>query len=98
MTMLVGCEPLEDRRLLSATLDVSGVLYVIGTSGPDVVGIREDLANGKWRVGINTDAVAKFDIVAVKSIQIDLGDGNDRLDFAGTLGFYCICGLGDETI
>lgn len=91
-----GCEELEPRKLLAATLDANGALSIVATSGDDVVGIS--LKTTKLRVGIGA-TTTDFTAASVKSISIDLGDGADTLVIAHGVGpVYCLGGLGDDTI
>jgi Ca2+-binding RTX toxin-like protein len=97
MMSKVGCESLEQRTLLSATLEGSGALKITATAGADLVGLRIDNLTS-LRVDINT-TFKKFSLAAVKSISIDLGDGNDQLYVGSGVGpIYCLGGLGNDTI
>ncbi|HYO08104.1 MAG TPA: calcium-binding protein [Tepidisphaeraceae bacterium] len=88
-------ERLEARRLLAATLSSSGALTVTATAAADIVGLRAD--GSALRVVVNAQ-LSKFPLASVKSISIDLGDGDDRLDVGLTTGVYALGGLGDDTI
>lgn len=79
-------ESLEGRRLLTATLE-AGVLTVIGTNGPDVIGIRP-APNGQLAVfeGVYSPTTTGpvrpptlFPAAAVNSIVIRGLEGNDAI-------------------
>src|SRR3954447_23728880 len=93
------CEALENRTLLAAVLDSNGVLHVTATAGADTVGLGlNSNAPTKLQVVIN-NAVSNFTLASVKSISIDLGDGNDLLAVGAGVGpVYCLGGLGDDTL
>src|SRR5690349_9872688 len=71
-------EQLEGRRLLSASIDGSGVLRVDGTSGNDRVVVFTDPADAtKLDVKFNKEAVQQFDKSAIVSMRIDVRGGDD---------------------
>jgi Ca2+-binding RTX toxin-like protein len=93
---VVLCESIESRVLLSSTLGAGGALAIVGSANADVIGLKLDGAT--LRVDEN-GTLSTFTASSVKSISIDLGDGNDRLDVgAGVGAIYCLGGLGDDTI
>ncbi|MGE5609496.1 MAG: fibronectin type III domain-containing protein [Bacillota bacterium] len=93
------CESLEDRRLLSVSLN-NGVLRVNGTSEADYIQIRDD---GKARGAIlvnNNGRLSKYDRYKVKCIQIKAGLGADRVALrllAGYAGLRSVTARGVES-
>ena len=79
------CEPLESRRLMSASLNASGQLTITGTAHPDRIWLT--LNNGSLVVHQVTRTTATtttttrstFTASAVKSILVNAGDGNDAV-------------------
>ena len=79
------CEPLESRRLMSATLNSAGLLTITGTSHPDRIWLT--LNNGSLTVHevtrtsstTTTHHNTSFTASAVKSILVNAGDGNDAV-------------------
>src|SRR5687768_17059889 len=91
-------ETLERRLLLDAVLEAGGILRVTGTAGPDVIAVALLGTVPKVRVEINGTQY-RFTPASVTSVQIDLKEGNDRLDIGGGIGgVYCLGGLGEDTI
>lgn len=90
------CELLENRRLLSATLESSGVLVINGTYKDDLITLR--VVNGRLGVTDN-GAASSFIGSAVKSIRVNLRGGNDSFD-AVSIGFpiWIEGRLGNDTI
>jgi len=70
-------ENLESRRLMTTTLDDSGILTIQGAEGDDDVMVWQPLP-AVMRVEHN-GAVAEFGAEQVKGISIDLGDGDDQV-------------------
>ncbi|HEV8379879.1 MAG TPA: calcium-binding protein [Tepidisphaeraceae bacterium] len=72
-------EPLESRRMLSASLASSGLLKITGTTGNDTITVGIDPANSA-KILVN-DGVgnSRFSKTAVKSISIIAGDGADNI-------------------
>jgi hypothetical protein len=62
-------ETLQQRRLLSASIDGGGVLNVIGTSSSDAIFVTGNTTS--VLVKINTGTTMQFDRSAVTSIRID---------------------------
>jgi len=63
---------------------VSGVLYVVGTTGNDKVTLDES----KGTIKVNTDILGQnpsFSSASVREVQVWLGTGSDKLDTKGTL-------------
>jgi Ca2+-binding RTX toxin-like protein len=85
----IAAEALETRTLLAATAVLtSGVLVVTGTAVSDDVYVTYQLAGDKINVIGATKAGATpalFDRLAVKSIKVSVGDGNDRVFINGSL-------------
>jgi Ca2+-binding RTX toxin-like protein len=89
-------EPLEPRRLLTATL-AAGVLTVTGTPGNDQINISRS-KSGKLTVTekvisvsgnvttITTLPKTVVDFSAVTSVVVKLGDGNDTITLTGGKG------------
>lgn len=86
----------------SATLDSSGQLVVIGTSGEDQITISQDETtagaplknlivsfNGVWEY---------FDASTVKSVVVDSGDGDDSVDVSVNLPTTINGGNGDDDL
>src|SRR4051794_2746591 len=79
-------EPLEPRKLLSATLSAKGTLVADGTSGNDIIAISRDLKRPtKILVTIN-GVGAKFPSGSVKRIEMTGQGGADRLSLNDSLG------------
>jgi Ca2+-binding RTX toxin-like protein len=91
-------ENLEGRLLLDAVLEPGGILRVTGTSDADVIALAIKGTVPKIQVAIG-DSIARFNPANVTSIQIDLKEGDDRLDIGkGVGGVYVLGGLGNDTI
>lgn len=80
-----SCEP---RFCRSATLSPTGELHVVGTASNDIVGVA--VKSGRLRVDID-GTVKRFTPASVKSILIELSDGNDQLYVAsGVIRVYAL--------
>src|SRR4051812_31749836 len=91
-------ENLERRLLLDAVLETGGILRVTGTADADVIALAIKGTVPKIQVAIG-DSIARFNPASVTSIQIDLKEGDDRLDIGkGIGGVYVLGGLGNDTI
>ena len=103
-------EPLESRRLLTATLN-AGVLTIIGTNRSDHIEVIRRDDDGQVRVEIN-NAVARFRFGDVNRIHISGLGGHDFIEYSGRDGGLYFpsnvsggkgndtigTGLGDDTI
>ena len=84
--------------LLDAVIEPGGILRITGTADADVVNVAVRGSVPKVQVAIG-DAVSRFNPAHVTSIQIDLKEGDDRLDIGkGIGGVYVLGGLGNDTI
>jgi len=91
-------EVLERRLLLDAVLDPGGILRITGTADADVIALAIKGSVPKIQVAIGS-SIARFNPANVTSIQIDLKEGDDRLDIGkGIGGVYVLGGLGNDTI
>lgn len=90
-----GCEPLEPRRLLSATLE-DGELVVIATAGADDIDFS---ARGSdILVEVNGDAET-FSVNDVDSIELRAGPGDDSIDLHDLgIGVLVQAQAGDDTV
>src|SRR5262245_28590082 len=80
-TSVATTEPLESRRLLSASL-ADGVLTIIGTNRADRIEIIRRDDDGQIRVQLN-GAGTRFRYGDVTSIQINARGGHDFIEFGG---------------
>ncbi len=95
------CEPLEPRRLLSASV-INGVLTITGTANADVISL---LQSGQT-ISLNDDGVAQsFNAASLKSISISLFGGNDVAALQKSDGSHAITvramiigGSGNDTL
>lgn len=75
-------EGLENRQLLSASLDDAGLLKVVGTAHRDVIAVRGVVGDAsKLQVVINGKAT-EFLRADVTSIKVDARSGHDRVTIA----------------
>src|SRR5258706_7503627 len=81
LPILPTCEPLEERRLLSAVLD-AGVIQVKGTSAADVIKVSKSRSTLTIKIGTTTTTFAAG---GVDAIRIRGLDGNDSITVGGTL-------------
>ena len=96
--LVVRPENLERRLLLDAVIEPDGILRVTGTADADAVVLAIRGTVPKVHVAIGNDAW-RFNPAHVTSIQIDLKEGNDRLDIGKSMGgVYVLGGLGEDTI
>src|SRR4051794_12444363 len=77
---LFALDPLEGRRLLSASLD-DGLLSVGGTPGNDDISVGA--SGGSLTVTVNGQNQGTFAISDVDGIQVSGLDGNDSISLAG---------------
>ena len=73
-------EPLEDRRLLSVTLDSSGTLNVYATESADNIRITREAADPSKLDVIVNGATSTFALSSVKAISVDARAGNDDVE------------------
>ena len=94
----VVVEPLELRKLRSATLD-GGVLQVGGTAGNDRIHIEVDGSDPtQLRVRVNAEETL-FDAADVNEIRVEARRGNDSVDFARvTVRAKVYGGAGDDSL
>jgi Ca2+-binding RTX toxin-like protein len=79
-------EPLEARKLLSATLSAKGTLVADGTSGNDIIVISRD-PKRPTKILLTINGVgAKFPSGSVKRIEMTGDGGADRLTLNDSLG------------
>src|SRR5688500_12606177 len=73
--IFVSAEPLESRRLLSVTID-NGTLRVRGSSGGDILSVRQEAA---LFVVTQNGRVRSFAVADVDRVVINGRDGDDHL-------------------
>lgn len=78
-------ETLEDRQLMASSLTASfagGVLHIEGTNKADTIVVRQVnnyLSVDGVNVAVGAARVAKVAAVSVKKIEVNAGDGNDKV-------------------
>ncbi|MFM7319033.1 MAG: LamG-like jellyroll fold domain-containing protein, partial [bacterium] len=75
-------DSLEDRTLLTCTLDSQGILQVLGTASADTINISLNSATQNIEVFENSIKTGTFALNSVTSIDIKAGAGNDTLSIA----------------
>src|SRR5262249_29824571 len=98
-------EPLESRRMMSASLDANGNLMVQGSNGADNIQVIRYLQfvgfRAFARISVTENGVTTFDAAAsrVRHIEVYGNDGNDTINVkAGTVGASVFGGGGSDTI
>src|SRR5256885_15307763 len=89
------CEPLESRRLMSASLNSAGLLTITGTAHPDRIWLT--LNDGSLVVHqvtrtpatTTTSTRTTFTASAAKPILVNAGDGNDAVSLF-TFGSFSV--------
>jgi hypothetical protein len=82
-----GMEKLEDRQMMAGDIGAyvsGGDLYVneaVGQAGQDNTVFMSTLANGKVRVTSITNLLNPQDFTVTGNVYVNLGGGNDRVDF-----------------
>jgi hypothetical protein len=82
-----GMEKLEDRQMMAGDIAAyvsGGDLYVneaVGQAGQDNTVFMSTLANGKVRVTSITNLLNPQDFTVTGNVYVNLGGGNDRVDF-----------------
>src|SRR4051812_6044112 len=96
LPILPTCEPLEDRRLLSAVLD-GGIVQVKGTTAADVIKVSKSGSTLTIKIGTTatTFAAGGVDFIRIRGL-----DGNDSISVSGSLKIPLIVygGAGNDTI
>jgi hypothetical protein len=77
---LVAMDPLESRRLLTATLD-TGLLSVVGTGANDDISVA--VSGGNLNVTVNGQNQGTFALTDVNGIEVSGLNGNDSISLAG---------------
>jgi Ca2+-binding RTX toxin-like protein len=91
-------ECLERRVCLSAVL-TGNVLVIAGTAGNDVITVSLDPQKANYLVKFNQSGSA-YPRSAVQSIEVDAGDGNDKITLESTIKLKSTLngGAGNDTI
>ena len=92
-------EQLDDRAMPSVSL-VNGILTIGGTAGADMIQVTRAAA-GRIQVSVsNTGEVRQFSESSVNRIDVNSGDGSDRIVIgpAITIGSNVHCGRGSDTV
>src|SRR5437762_2720894 len=75
---IVPIQPLELRRLLSATLDDNGLLSIGGTTSDDIIDVRLNSAGDHLIATVN-GVESSFTAKLVTQLTIGAGAGNDSI-------------------
>src|SRR5258706_5644262 len=96
LPILPICEPVEERRLLSAVLD-GRVVQVKGTSAADVIKVSKSRSTLTVKIGTTSTTFAAGGVTAIRIRGLD---GNDSITVGGTLKIPLIVygGNGNDTI
>jgi len=99
-------DPLERRDLLSAVLSTDGTLLVTGTDGPDEFTIRLGAEPNKLNVQDGNTTLFIFPLDRVKTLNVQLGGGDDTVNLdttpglvaGGELSLHIDGGAGNDSI
>ena len=94
-------DPLESRKLLSATLDADGTLTVTGTDADDVISIAPNAANDHIDVADGSvGSELSFELSKVEAIFVVAGAGNDVVKISNGISIAAtiLGGDGQDTL
>ncbi len=94
-------DPLERRTLLSSSLNpTTGILFVDGTAGNDVITFQKVTTSKGPRLNVSINSATEgFNIKKITAIRVSAGDGNDTVTI-GSLGIKTTVdgGAGDDAL